>query len=130
MASMKINQEGLSLIAEFENDFDTAETIKDAELCANHYIKASLTSNQFSAIISFIVFEGIDTFLESDIVEFLNANLPLDAANEFKKYIWRTDIHGKKYADRELAKYRKREKELFLKFELVRKRKTKDVKAI
>jgi lysozyme len=110
---MRTNAEGLKIIERFE---DAAPIdIARAEAAVLSLVYVELTTNQFSALVSFVLSIGIRQFRVSSAREFINTRQMLKAAAEIM--IWTPK--GKE--DRKLIRRRKAEKALFLKPELVRK---------
>lgn len=60
--------------------------LKWAEDCVNKNVKPSLTSNQFSALVSFVYNIGCEGFTDSTMLKLLNENKFALAANEFKRW--------------------------------------------
>lgn len=126
-SGMRTNAEGKYLISilKGEDEYDLAETQTDAENIIKAHVTERLTSNQFSALVSLIMCEGREVLLEGNVLEFLNHPAPemrIRAADIFGFYIY-AENDEERYIDPFLAAHRDAEKALFLKPELVRKRK-------
>lgn len=120
---MKINETGLWLInclrdEDYELDGKTA-----AEKAVRTHTRTRLTDGQYSALVSFVMCEGIDLFMRSKLRRLINRGELVEAADEFDRYIYTVDDEGKRVVDPFLLKHRELEKGLFLMPELVRKRK-------
>lgn len=130
---MRTNRAGLDLIKYFKGEYEPAEGRINAEKAVTLLIKRPITHNQFSALVCLIMGIGIDLFKESNIIKLLNKGNGIEdrlkAANEFDKYIYDYNDDGERIVDQFLIAQRTLEKDLFLKSELVKKRKIR-VKSI
>jgi GH24 family phage-related lysozyme (muramidase) len=125
---MRVNAEGRKLIEFIRDGYTPDESQRDAEKAVKRFVKPLLTNNQFSALVSLVMSIGIDTFRKSRLLMTINGNIKdslLKAADHFDHYIYSEDESGKWKPDRELIAYREMEKALFLKPELVKKRRVK-----
>ena len=129
---MRTNPKGLELIKIFrdEDEYDFLENKRNAENLISEFIRVPLTSNQFSALVSFIMSEGREAFLKSKLRRLINGSKCdwkkfVKAADEFDKYIYLVDLNGVRVIDEFLIWHRMQEKKLFLKPEIVKSRKKK-----
>jgi|GEM_PF-3909231 len=113
---MNINGDGLRLVNLYDDEYWTND-VETAERSINRMVKADLTSNQFSALVSLLVSISLTEFRRSDLLRFINRGLFFDAAKEFENYIIVDNDE-----DKILKKRRTLEKALFLKPELVPKK--------
>ena len=123
---MKTNAEGLELIALFKDEYEPAESRTSAEKAVTILVTRRMTTNQFSALVSLVMHIGIDTFRRSRMLTMINTrslHSMVQAADEFDLYVYIDDDHGRRVLDPFLVRQREFEKALFLKPELVRKRK-------
>jgi GH24 family phage-related lysozyme (muramidase) len=119
---MKLNSAGKDLIAFLKHDDEfLLETRKDAEKAIKALVHVRLTNNQYSALLSFIMSEGIHTFKASKLLKLVNAR-NVRSADQFDKYIYSIDENGQRIVDTFLVRHRELEKALFLMPELLPKR--------
>lgn len=118
---MKTNSEGLKLIDEFCEDYRVFLSRKEAEKAVKRLVKVRLNSNQFSALVSFVMSEGLVSFKKSKLLELVNYGNHFKAAEQFEFYIYLYDDEGNQKLDRDLIPHREAEKALYLKFEDVKK---------
>lgn len=127
---MKTNEIGLHLIACFQDEYDPAESRSAAEKIVSKLVKARLTSNQFSALVCFVMSIGEDTFTNSRMLYLLNKKELTKAADQFALYTYDYDDNGKRAIDPFLVEQRVFEQSLFLMPELVRKQKRRKKKSV
>lgn len=120
---MKLNVEGLALIAAFLDEYDPAETPTNAEKAIRLYVHPLLTSNQFSALVCLVMDIGIIKFRKSVLLKKINSktdrNALVHAADEFDRYVYELNEKGVREIEPFLVRQREFEKALFLKPELV-----------
>lgn len=126
---MKTNSEGRYLIDNFKDEYLPMGSRTAAEKAANSLIRVRLNNNQFSSLVSFIMSIGIVNFRKSLMLQLMNESrinrhILLLAADEFDKYIYQVDDNNQRFVDPFLIDHRQKEKKLFLKPELVPKRKS------
>lgn len=85
------------------------QDINWVEKCINSKVSTPLTSNQFSALASFVYNIGCGAFSKSTMCRLLNAKLYDRASQEFKKWVY---AGAKKLKG--LVRRRQAEKQLFL----------------
>lgn len=108
----RINGKLISEVAKIttdEADVLLEQDLKVFEDSINQNVAAKLSQNQFDALSSFVYNVGVGNFKKSTLLKKLNANKPLDAAEEFLKW-----NKANKVILPGLTKRRKMEKELFL----------------
>lgn len=116
---MKLNEHGRSLIDFLKYDDEyILETKKDAEEAIRTYVKIRLNGNQYAALLSFVMSEGIATFKKSKLLKLVNAN-DIRAAEQFDRYIYSIDEYDNRIVDPFLAEHREYEKAVFLMPEIV-----------
>lgn len=123
---MKTNPEGRILIALFKDTYEVTESRTAAEKAVNLLVRRRITSNQFSALVSFVMSLGIDGFRRSRMLTLINTrsiDTMVRAADEFDKFIYEINDDGQRVLDPFLVRHREFEKALFLKPEIVAKRK-------
>jgi GH24 family phage-related lysozyme (muramidase) len=86
------------------------KSLKRVETAVNHLVKVPLSSNQFSALISFVSNVGYAAFQASTLLRVLNQGNYEEAANQFLRW---DNANGKIWP--ELTKRRQLERALFLK---------------
>lgn len=121
---MKTNEAGRALIDFFESEYDSCESRTAAEKAVTMLVRRRLNSNQFSALVSFVMSGGINGFKHSQMLRLLNTRDVLSAtlaADQFGKYIYEFDDNGDRYVDPFLIKQRELERDLFLTPEIVKK---------
>lgn len=122
---MRINAAGRELINLFKEDYNTVESIASAEKAVSILVKKKINQNQFSALVSFVVDRGIDELKHSALLKLINSGEILKAADMFllPAYCCDIDDDNVRYYDEFRDHHRKMEKELFLKLEVIPKRK-------
>lgn len=96
-------------ITQEQADSFLLEDIHEFELAIQRLVYASITQNQFDALVSFTFNVGIGNLKKSTLLKKLNAKDIAGAANEFNKWIY---AGGKK--SKGLAKRRDKERLLFI----------------
>lgn len=97
------------VISEKEAEQRLLEDLRIAESDVNRLVKVSLTSNQFSALVSFVFNLGGSAFADSTLLRLLNAGKYKEAADQLLRWnkAGKTELEG-------LTRRRKAERELFL----------------
>ena len=116
---MRITAAGRELIDALLDEY-TAETSRSmAGKAIRRYVRVPLTNNQYSALVSFVMCEGIEVFKKSQMLKLINASKKdwhkfIQASNQFDFYIYSIDEKGLRKPDQYLIKHRHWEKSLFL----------------
>ncbi|MBF2002878.1 MAG: lysozyme [Synechococcales cyanobacterium C42_A2020_086] len=85
----RINAQGLDIIRRFEKFLpDTELTIREAEQAVLRQVTVPLSSNQFSALVSFTHSLGEANLRRSTLLRHLNAGRYRAAANEFDRWVY------------------------------------------
>jgi hypothetical protein len=109
--NLRMNSQGVEIIKRFEHfPFDVEPDVREAERIVRRLVKVPLTSNQFSALVSFTFSVGEATLRQSDLLKYLNAKRYKAAAKEFKFWVYIGSTRFSKLAARRVA-----EQGLFLK---------------
>lgn len=86
---LRTNARGLEIIKRFEKfPPDVEPNVREAERIVRRFVTVPLTSNQFSALVSFTYNIGQTTFQESRLLKYLNAGRYKAAAKEFDAWIY------------------------------------------
>lgn len=86
---LRVNSQGVEIIKQFECfPLDVEPDVREAERIVRRLVKVPLTSNQFSALVSFTFNVGEATLRESDLLKYLNAGRYKAAAKEFKFWVY------------------------------------------
>lgn len=109
-ANAGINSKGLEIIKQFEGfPADVDPDVRDAEQAVKRLVNVPLTSNQFSALVSFTYNLGEITFKQSHLLKYLNAGRYRAAAKEFDRWVY---IGSSRFP--KLVARRRAERKLFL----------------
>lgn len=112
-ARARTNQQGIDIIKQFEGfPPDVDPDVREAEQVVRQLVQVPLTSNQFSALVSFTYSLGETTLKQSALLKYLNAGRYRAAAKEFKFWVYIGSTRFPKLAARRGA-----ERALFLKAE-------------
>lgn len=108
---LRTNSRGVEIIKRFEHfPVDVEPDVREAERAVRKLVKVPLTSNQFSALVSFTFNVGEATLRQSDLLKYLNAGRYKSAAKQFDCWVYIGSTRFPKLAARRLA-----ERGLFLK---------------
>lgn len=106
----QINPRGLGILRQFEQiPFYADRNLRETEQVVLRQVQVPLTSNQFSALVSFTYGLGEANLKRSKLLHYLNAGYYRAAANEFERWVY----VGPHRLPRLVAR-RSAEKELFL----------------
>jgi GH24 family phage-related lysozyme (muramidase) len=107
---IRTNQQGIEIIRQFEAyPADVEPDVRIAEAAVRRLVQVPLTSNQFSALVSFTFNVGETTFEQSALLKYLNAGRYRAAAREFRLWAY---LGSQRFA--KLAARRAAETALFL----------------
>ncbi len=88
-ANARTNPYGIDIIKRFEGfPPDVEPDVREAEQTVKRLVNVPLTSNQFSALVSFTYNLGETTFQQSDLLRHLNAGRYRAAAKEFDRWVY------------------------------------------
>lgn len=109
---MKMNEKGREIIRLFKDAYEPLEKVTDARNAVKVLVKRTLTSNQFSALVCFVMRIGVDEFKRCELLRYLNTrdiNSAIAASQFFCEYNY----------DSFLAQQAELERALFLTPEIV-----------
>jgi GH24 family phage-related lysozyme (muramidase) len=100
----RINQRGIEIIKRFEGfPADVDPDVREAEQAVCQLVHVPLTSNQFSALVSFTYNVGEATLKKSALLKYLNAGRYRAAAKEFDLWVYIGSTRFSKLVARRVA---------------------------
>ena len=121
---MKMTREGSTLLDLYRQEFEPADSRKDAEKAVRLLVTARLNNNQYSAPrLPRLWHQHRHVPQERAPLKMINRGENLSAAAAFTNFAYVTDDAGRRVLDPSTLKHRELQKDLFLTPELVRRSK-------